>query len=280
MTNCYPVTIGISYQHHVMSNAGGSVVLVGEYGFCTEESDKNGKKLRVTFDGGMNWSVINNITVDMGSSDPPYHAYNRHFHAAIYDPLTGRIWSSKGDVYNAKFEYSDDFGANWHQVAIDQYPVDPQPTLMIAFPKNLIYFPDTAAQEGQGIRSSVAMWEMYRDNKAHDMGADKFYAEPSHCVLNNKVCYDYYGYGPYAQNGIEAYVVLPNMVQRGGSNAYILGTGDDGESWHMLYHNAHSIIYGIVGLDRNGKLIMACNGGMQGVSPGYAVADPVERVYK
>ena len=219
------------------------LLLFGEYA-----QTNTPKNLYMSTDGGRTWKVIATTKALEGQQ-------RSHWHTASFDPVFERIYAQSGDIENAQLLYSDDFGETWKEIDLGLEP-PLQTTLLAQLPAGVAMCPDRG-----GYLSAI--WMMEKDfSRKTTADEEKFIVEHKLTVANLAAPYQYAG-GPYIVDGNIAYI--PFMDFGAGSNKiFIVGTGDGGRSWHHLYSASYdegsSSVYGIVGIDKNGKMVMKIKG--------------------
>ena len=185
------------------------IVVAGEY----TSGDSVPKKLYLSKDGGVTFEIIK-----VGDTLGPT---NNHWHGACYDPYSGAIWAAQGDGENAKIYFTYDLGVTWHEV--DAQGQRFQPTLIHAFPDKVIFGEDSSSQKpglfeykrvGNEQPTTITLDRLLTFRT--DKGANVFYPEKD----------------KFAEaNANEVYILFSDTDPM----KYIYGTGDGGNSWHLLY---------------------------------------------
>lgn len=225
-----------------------SVILIGEY-----TNDKVPHKLHASFDGGQTWKVIRETVVNSTS-------YNAHCHCTIWDPYRGRIWAAQGDTANAMLVYSDDLGNTWKEVSID-IPEGwyLQPTSMLALPNRLVGLPDSGSTRPPCVVSLIP-------SKAYILPDGETFDWRMELAIRDDIpAPTGYGAYPVAQcSDAEAYVTFTDQSSVT-KKTPIVGTGDGGNTWHVLWANdfkrfasGWGFQQGLVGPDKNGHIFAAC----------------------
>lgn len=187
------------------------IVVAGEY----TQGDSVPKNLYLSKDGGVTFETIK-VGDTLGTT-------NNHWHGVCYDPYSGAIWAAQGDSENAKIYFSYDLGVTWYEV--DAQGQKFQPTLIYAFPDKVIFGEDSNTQnpglftykkignEQPTIITIERLLEFRTDRKAY-----QYY--PSNKDLAEA-------------NSNEVYIIFkPQGIT---DKSYIYGTGDGGNTWHLVY---------------------------------------------
>lgn len=187
------------------------IVVAGEY----TQGDSVAKKLYLSMDGGATFEII--------KTGDTLGLVNDHWHGVCYDPYSGAIWAAQGDTENAKIYFTYDSGVTWHEV--DAQGQIFQPTLIHAFPDKVIFGEDSSSQkpglftykrignEQPTIITIERLLEFRTDRKA-------FQYYPSNAKLAEA-------------NSNEVYIRFePQGIT---DKTYIYGTGDGGNTWHLVY---------------------------------------------
>ena len=185
------------------------IVVAGEY----TQGDSVAKKLYLSMDGGATFEII--------KTGDTLGLVNNHWHGVCYDPYSGAIWAAQGDSENAKIYFTYDLGVTWHEV--DAQGQRFQPTLIHAFPDKVIFGEDINTQKpglftykrvGNEQPTTITLDRLLTFRT--DKGANVFYPDKRRFA---------------EANANEVYIYF------GGSDPmkYIYGTGDGGNTWHLLY---------------------------------------------
>ncbi|AWN22478.1 hypothetical protein DKM44_03860 [Deinococcus irradiatisoli] len=253
---------------HHGKNALYSIYIVGEYSQVTNYLSQ----FFISIDGGATWTALQ---PSMRTIVAP--GINSHCHASCVDRRSGRIYLSFGDGNNRGFYYSDDLGATWTEApdpvsmlasasgwqpansvtAGDKTNGYQQPTMLIPVDAGIITQPDTLmAASLQIIRRDTGspQNEVWRH-------------EYLHTIQYRRQAFQAFAKGPYAtyNGGAEIYLQSNrNGAASGNTSAghemWIVGTGDNGRSWHNLATIKHptasslSMADGIVGVDNLGYM--------------------------
>ena len=236
-----------SIAHSFYESGGQRIVLAGEY----NQADLSSKRLYLSRDGGMTFSVVRQ-TVD--GAGP----VNNHWHATAYDPWGGALWASAGDDTKPPRElsFSLDWGVTWSSLTA---PADRhlQPTAIIPFPARMVFGRDSG-----GFAPGLDWWERPVSGGqpeggqalapglmtfAPDLSAAQVYPDASTWCIG--------------RNSDECYILFP---PRGTGRGAIYATGDGGRSWHR-----------VADVTRAGSWILASDG----VRVILAKVDPAREVW-
>ena len=226
-----------------------TVCLVSEY---VQGAIAAGSECRLfaSFDGGATWAAIKTLPAAING------AYNSHWHTQVYDPYDARIYASAGDADNAMLYYSDDLGQNWSTVPLASYTLPshhPQPTMMIPAHNKIILGADN------GLAPSVM--SLVKDNSYKLKNTETFKFQHEYSVYPGDVTMaaGKYARPPYAIDENEIYFLVPGFT--GHRQAYVVGSGDAGQTWHKVGTlnlsrtvNTTNTPNGIVGPDINGYM--------------------------
>lgn len=221
------------------------LLLFGGYG-----ATNTVKELIMSRDGGETYTTIHTLEPIQGQE-------RCHYHASTFDRLTGRIYTSIGDIANAKVIYSDDFGSKWTEIP-NTLPTPLQTTSLVNLANKLVLCPDR-----DGYYASI--WTMTKGETSTINEIPKFDLAFNKKIANIKAQYQYVGYPFVVSNsGIECYVPFMDF---GANNKtiYIVATNDGGETWHTIlvdnYNDKFTAnTFGILGYDKNGNLYMKYQG--------------------
>lgn len=208
---------GFSIAHSFYESGGQRIVLAGEY----NQADRSSKRLYLSRDGGLTFSVVRQ-TVDGAGS------VNNHWHATAYDPWGGALWASAGDDTKPPRElsFSLDWGVTWSSLTA---PADRhlQPTAIMPFPARMVFGRDSG-----GFAPGLDWWERPVSGGqpeggqalapglmtfAPDLSAFQVYPDASTWCIG--------------RNSDECYTLFP---PRGTGRGAIYATGDGGRSWHRV----------------------------------------------
>ena len=206
-----------SIAHSFYESGGQRIVLAGEY----NQADLSSKRLYLSRDGGLTFSVVRQ-TVD--GAGP----VNNHWHATAYDPWGGALWASAGDDTKPPRElsFSLDWGVTWSSLTA---PADRhlQPTAIMPFPARMVFGRDSG-----GFAPGLDWWERPVSGGqpeggqalapglmtfAPDLSAAQVYPDASTWCIG--------------RNSDECYILFP---PRGTGRGAIYATGDGGRSWHRV----------------------------------------------
>lgn len=209
LTNGYVAGAFVPRPIHFVDNG---ILMVAEYSIAKDPL----KPCRcwISRKGGIadSWELIN--TVETVNSEE-----NAHFHAYCYDPFQSRIYTSKGDYSNRKMEYSDDWGKTWNVI-----DTNTQPTLLEPLRKRIVTCPDF------GDVVSVNTIEKCIDG---NYTSNPYFKKQIN--IANISAYGNFGKG--CVGGLvgsdEMYVTFSESGS-GVKKCFVVGTGDGGESWHLL----------------------------------------------
>lgn len=210
---------------------------INEYIFVGEYDHTNAmKRMWASKDGGDNFFVQKEGTTD---NPEDYGSGNNHWHSVAYDPYAGAVWMCQGDGLNRRHFVTYNWGESFTEFRDGEH----QPTLILPFPKRVVFGRDNLTPGASEIlRSSETLDLVNKFSFREEYNADMFY--PS--------------YQPILHTGQEAYILFRNQGTSDGMS-YIYGTGDGGDSWHMLYSTTESLssLAGIV----NGYIFIRQSGG-------------------
>lgn len=228
-----------------------SIGLVGEY--SSNDGDVP-HKLWLTKDAGESWESI--LTTEIIDSTTQVH-----FHGVAYDPYDSRIYAAQGDGDNDRLWYSEDLGESWEYIDefIDKDKLGRfetgkglhQPTMIIPTAQKIIITPDTYLPP--------LIMSLRKDNGFTEVDSYKWELHHEHSVYNGKATGQFFAKTPYATKNGEIYFMFPDN-----SNElyYIVGSGDNGMSWHTLYSitmpSNSNLNYGITGIDKDGYMSAYC----------------------
>lgn len=225
--------ICIDYRY---SGVGKDVFLVGEY-----SSMKNTPhNLYISLDSGQTWSLtLSTIVVD--------ETTNCHWHHAISDPYSGNLYAANGDGPDNRAQYiSEDNGETWTAMTEENYY---QPTFMLPFSDRIVISPD----------SNVMMSQYNLLKRSSGLTGGNEHKMELGISIDEKIASSAgYATRPAATlNANEAYIVHPALISQPGAPAYIVATGDGGNTWHNVYGvkmNKGAVRFheGIVGVDETG----------------------------
>lgn len=243
------VGVGFGMGIHFYNGMGlEQIGLVGEY---TSLAPGKVHRLWLSKDGGQTWEIVLGTNV-VGSGS------NSHWHSVTYDPYEGRIYASQGDNVNGRFWYSDDLGQTWSYVTdiIDKDGIGgiQNPTLMIPTPDKLIITPD--------LTSPPMIMSLTKDSSFKEVGKEKWILNHEYSVWAGTPSAYHFATMPYSHRGNEIYLVYPaNTLHDVAPVFHVIGSGDNGRSWHKLYgtrligDGRNRMNHGIVGPDNNGNLL-------------------------
>ena len=193
------------------------IVVAGEY----TQGDSVAKKLYLSMDGGATFEII--------KTGDTLGSVNNHWHGVCYDPYSGAIWAAQGDVENAKIYFTYDLGVTWHEV--DAQGKRFQPTLIHAFPDKVIFGEDSSTQKpglftykrvGNEQPTTITLDRLLTFRT--DKGANVFYPDKKKFAEANS-------------NEVYIYFAGTDPMR------YIYGTGDGGNTWHLLYAGTRGFSY-------------------------------------
>ncbi len=202
-----------------------------------------------TEDGGETWEeVLKTESVD--------DQRQVHFHSVTYDPYHGIVFASQGDGRNDRLWYSSDRGGTWSYIKefydpqeLGRFDVGKgihQPTLMIPLPDRLLLLPDT--------HLPPMILSLEKDTDFTEVGSREWKLSHEYSVYDGKATGQFFATAPYAHQEGEVYFIYPDAARE---KFFILGSGDNGRSWHTLYgifNDRANMNYGIVGPDRKGYM--------------------------
>lgn len=220
------IEMGCSYHDDGLNK----IVLAGEYGQTPEA-----KSLWLSRDGGLSFASIKQSTATDG-------VRNSHWHTAIYDKYSGRIWASHGDFeINRGVCYSDDFGNTWTELSGMW-----QPTAIVDLPNMIAFGPDL-----NDVKSGVI--GVYRPkNETHFAVSNADFKQLFDFRGDDRISGDFYPEAPFVNEGDTAYIVYPPRVYD--DNTYIFATGDGGHSWHCVYSGKEKL-FSILGYTATGHVV-------------------------
>lgn len=170
-------------------------------------------------------------------------ANNFHIHTCCYDPFQSRFYLSKGDYGNRMMQYSDDFGKNWSNI-----DTATQPTLLEPTRKYIVCLPDNA---------DTCSVNVFVKNVDNDLSVKPFLVKKLNIASSS--AYGNYGKGPAGgiTNEDEMYFTFSESGS-GIHKCYIVGTGDGGESFHLLRtietKNGNGVLRGLVSDPKTKKM--------------------------
>lgn len=223
----------------------GTVLLVGEY--ANNAVSPTLLKLWLSVDGGQNWRAVRDTNGTTAG-------YSSHWHQADYDPKRQRIWAVNGDGPNAWTGFSDDYGDTWEDSPFpDGHPLHStvpganhnKSTMLLIMGDSVHMCPDHDAWP-----TGIWTMDIDRGTPSTVIRQEVPVATPPSGALQWAVG------SLVAQHGMEAYVSFPPNGSTD-TNAYILGTGDNGRSWHLVSTIAlgtGTAQAGIIGPDKHGYL--------------------------
>lgn len=205
--------------------------------------------LHLSRDGGQSWEKIKDTIVN----DP---AMNAHWHSAAYDPYTGRIFASSGDGDNRAFWVTDDYGETWEEMTIPENKLGithlMQPTVIIPVRDKIVLTPDTTL--------TPCVFSLVRDLGIHTVGEEKWRFNFDLGFYDKALVSSFFGISPYAVSHQRDEIYLVYQQQSPRQHMFVLGSGDSGASWHVVYANNMAgktgVFWGegLVGLDKNGYM--------------------------
>lgn len=202
------------------SGAGKNYVFVSGYDGTTERKDAYYSK-----DGGQTFTLL--------KEGDTYNTGNNHWHSVTYDPYSDGVWLSQGDGDNSRLYYTPDWGATW-EVLLGTHPTEIYP-----FSDKVVFGRDKSGGEKPGIDTWMRSQTSLVLDKALDFRTDRssfdFYPQRSNWFTSDKNCY-YMLFPPHREDE---------------EHAYIYGTADSGDSWHLIY-NGSDVIHHMTGVDNNG----------------------------
>lgn len=192
---------GIDSYHNGME----SLILAGVYGW-----GRANRELILSKNGGKTFEVIKTTT------NVATDGYNSHWHDVSIDYWHGVLWASEGDgPENRRLWYSHDLGKTWTLVKDGG-----QPTAIIPFSDKVVLGRDSQSVGLDYIQITTIGIE-WTQLQAFPLQEFK-----------NWSAYKYYAFSPVAKGG-EAY--LSFYLYDDSTVPTIIGTGDHGNSWHILF---------------------------------------------
>lgn len=199
----------------------------------------------LSINGGQSWKRI--FETDIVDSTT-----NSHIHTAVYDKYNGDIYVSNGDGSNRAFHRSVDLGETWEEISVPENKygfVDMlQPTIIVPTPDKLFL-----GSDGQ---SAPGFYSLKKDIKNANYSGNDWTLEWEVRVREGFAGNDF-PTQPYAEGNGEIYVSLPQKSGDNYRDYTIVGSGDNGNSWHMVYTTTYPrsfISSGLVGMDKEGYM--------------------------
>lgn len=239
--------VAISWEHNGAS--GNTIGFVGEY----TQVLNTPHKLYMTLDGGETWRMIKATTITDATK-------NSHWHNACYDPYSGKIFASHGDWTNSRFYVSADLAYTWTEITVSENDyglVNPipglQPIVLIPTPNKIVLASDAL--------TVPAIWSLVKDKEYFAQNQEKYSVKFELSVKDGILAGSFFPVSPFAKKDNQIYILAQGPTPGTKREMYIMGSGDNGESWHQLYSMKYDATYetsswgnGIVGIDANGYM--------------------------